>query len=188
MPRVIRRTRPLPNEALNIIMSQLRLCDLAKASRVCREWQILAFPHLYHTVYLTRARHLQLFAERAVSQCLTQLSIRGYTRKLIFDEANYRGRSGRRTKGRRGVNRIIAEEDLEHLVTLLPRLRCLEHVSWDLDFIPHNPEVVRVMEGACPNLRSIHWSVNKFASHFHSLTGKLWILNLCAKMLTVSRQ
>jgi hypothetical protein len=70
----------LPCEVWSDALAYLPLRDLASASVVSHSWQILAFSHLYHTVYLTRPSHLEQLAARVILKVNPALSLYWHAR------------------------------------------------------------------------------------------------------------
>lgn len=155
----------LPNEVLTNILGYLSLRGLASASVVSQSWQNLAFSRLYHTVYLTLPSHLEQLAKRvsAESEGKSSLSIRSSLRELVFDQ-EYK---------KLGDEDYIAEENLEHLSAILPNLPRLERFSWDLSFVPRDPEVIELLQTACPNLTSVHFTIKERPDTLEFYDGKI---------------
>lgn len=144
----------LTNETWSNVLSYTSLHDLAAASLVSRTWQALAFPHLYHTVYLTYNTHLESLAKRIASDQDGPLSLRNYIRGLVIDK-NIR-RESECSGG------FITEEDYHRLIDMLPQLSQLGHFSWEKAEILRDSGVIDTLQTGCPNLKSIHWYISGY--------------------------
>lgn len=143
----------LPTEIVESVVAYLPLHDLTSASLVCRVWRLGAFPHLYHTVYLTLRRHLQLFSERVANENTGTLPLSIYTRGLVFDENN-------QTITREPTG-VIREQDLADLAILVPKLVRLECFHWHLPYIPRNTKLLTALQNECTSLKSLHWRIGE---------------------------
>ncbi|KAG8766419.1 hypothetical protein FRC12_006893 [Ceratobasidium sp. 428] len=137
----------LPIEIWGSILTRLtQLSDLCSLSVVCRNWRPLAFPHLYHTVYLSRSSHLEQFAE-GVGATSSALSFADHIRELVLDggpdPGNYRA--------------TIFNANLGSLVKVLTLTTGLRRFAWNLNFVPKNPRLFEVLRDNCPNLRTFEF-------------------------------
>lgn len=143
------RTPNLPNEILGNVLVGLGVHDLTRTSLVSHSWQMLSFRYLYHTVYLTVADDLIRFSERLSHQHDNQLSIALYTRQLIIDRTfNSRARN---------CNRIVDEDDLQLLATIILKLTRLEHFAFKVGFAPHNPQLFQALREC--RVKSFDWFI-----------------------------
>lgn len=157
------------NELLSAIIMDLPLPDLASFSLVSKGWQIVAFPRLYHTVYLTFAQDLKHITRQILSNKVYVLSIQDYLRKLII--------SGLEKPTRRhSPGDFIEEEDLDDLLVALPNLALLEHFSWQMSFAPRSSKLLEILQTNCPRLNSIHW-VDKSFGGINFYDGELLVLD-----------
>jgi hypothetical protein len=142
----------LPSETLGLTLVYLSLRGLASASLVSRAWQTAAFPLLYHTLYLTGPSHLKQIASRVASDNGAALSLRTHVRGLVLDE-----------KGELfdGDERYIGKDDLAKVDTILAGFSRLEHFSWELSFFPLQPKFIEILQTKCPNLNSVHFTIEK---------------------------
>lgn len=153
----------LPSEVLSDTLAYLSLRDLTSASIVCQRWQALVFPLLYHTVYLAvPSRRLELLRKQIAADNNGALSVRAHLRGLVLDQ-KYDGL---------GDGDYSTEGNLEHLTAILPNLSRLEHFSWELGFIPHDLSVIESLRTGCPNLNSIHFTVEEQADTLEFYDGK----------------
>ncbi|KAG8758944.1 hypothetical protein FRC11_002834 [Ceratobasidium sp. 423] len=139
----------LPVELLKNVFGYLTPSSLAATSRVCRTWQVLAFPLLYRTVYLCLATHLEQISQRICSESKdagNQFSIAAHLRGLVLDIEYLEDRE----------LEIITKSNVIHLNAIIPRLTCLTSLSWNLMFVPWDLETFRLFQTRCPNLTSVH--------------------------------
>ncbi|CAE6467865.1 unnamed protein product [Rhizoctonia solani] len=137
----------LPNEILAGVFGRLSPSCLAVASRVCRTWKTVAFPPLYQTVYLCLGTHLEQFVQRVLTEELGSLfSITAHLKGLVLD-IEYR-------KNRQAE--MIRKSDLDKLNAVIPRLTQLSSLSWNLMFVPEDPETFELFRSQCPKLDAVH--------------------------------
>jgi hypothetical protein len=140
-----RTSQILPPEIIKICLSRLRLCDLTSVSLASRSMHTLAFPSVYHTVYLCLASHIENISERVVSENdTTQLQIGAHLRHLVFDDRY-----------------DVSEEDLGRSQALarfrlaIPKLGRLQYMSWQSCWLPEDSSVFEVFQQSCPVLHSV---------------------------------
>ncbi|KEP47796.1 F-box-like protein [Rhizoctonia solani 123E] len=137
----------LPNEILAGVFGHLSPSCLAVASRVSRTWKTVAFPPLYQTVYLCLGTHLEQFVQRILAEEVGALSsITAHLKGLVLD-IEYR-------KNRQAE--MIRKFDLDKLNAVIPRLTQLSSLSWNLMFVPEDPETFELFRSQCPKLDSVH--------------------------------
>lgn len=147
----------LPNEILDLILAHLRCSHIASAALVSRQWQSLFFSHLYSTVYLSLATHLKHFSERVASDDGSGPdSICANLKGLVLDHKHVRDR------------RAITEQDLVHLKPVIDRLTQLKHLSWELLFVPEDPEIMSLFQTRCPSLESVRLWIEPGHSEYAS--------------------
>ncbi|CAE6474281.1 unnamed protein product [Rhizoctonia solani] len=135
-----------PFEIRAAILGQLSLRNLASVSLVCREWQLSAFPSLYHTVYICKLTHLEVLAQRMlVENVQDMLSVPMYLRCLRLG----------------GSGRWLGSNNLHYLDAIVPRLIHLNCLYWELGFMPINLDCF----SKCPALKSVHLVPNVFSIH-----------------------
>ncbi|KDN36449.1 hypothetical protein RSAG8_10841, partial [Rhizoctonia solani AG-8 WAC10335] len=126
----------LPVEIRTLVFGRLPWRDLTSASLVCRTWQILVFPCLYHTIRLSDITHLKVLAERLlVNDAPNSLSVPIHLRCLKLDSL-----------GR------IRNMDTHYFDIIIPKLTRLNCLYWELNFMPNNFRWF----SACPELKSVH--------------------------------
>ncbi|CAE6443706.1 unnamed protein product [Rhizoctonia solani] len=156
----------LPTELLAGVFGQLPPSNLAIASRVCREWKKVAFPSLYRTVYLCLAAHLEEFSQRIVTEDAgSQLSIGAHVKGLVLD-IKYMDEL---------EEEMITESDIANINAIIPRLTSLQSLSWNLMFVPRDPETFRLFQTRCPKLTWVHiWiqdDIDFYGEQYTSLLG-----------------
>ncbi|CAE7199655.1 unnamed protein product [Rhizoctonia solani] len=124
-----------PNELLTMVIAQLSTHNLVPVSLVCRRWQRLAFPFLYHSMYLSKCTHLEALENRLLEDNVPDsLSVPAHLKCLAF--------------GGSDINYI----NPEYFELILPRLVHLTSLSWELPYTPRHfgPFV------DCPKLKAVH--------------------------------
>ncbi|KEP50432.1 F-box-like domain protein [Rhizoctonia solani 123E] len=141
----------LPNEILAWAFRYLSNHELATISLLCRTWRVLAFPHLYKFISLSRKSHLESLAARITSDTGSgALSIIAHIRGIsISTYDSDRGRAEDRVHN-------ITESCLAHLKTIVPRLTQLKSLHWDLDFLPNDSKYLKLFQTHCPIERLEH--------------------------------
>ncbi|CAE6451346.1 unnamed protein product [Rhizoctonia solani] len=126
----------LPIELRTLVVGQLKLRDLSSISLVCKTWQIVAFPYLYHTIRLSNVAHLQVLEERLLANDMPDsLSVSIHLRCLKLG-----GIGG------------IRDSDIHHFDIIVPKLTHLDCLYWELGFMPDNFHWF----STCPGLKSVH--------------------------------
>ncbi|CAE6451442.1 unnamed protein product [Rhizoctonia solani] len=124
----------LPAELLPMVLAPQFPRDLASTSLVCRQWQRIAFPYLYHAVYLSTSAHLKVLTERLLEKDVPDsLSIPVHLRCLTFGGS------------------IDNNRDMKYLDSIIPRLDRLSCLYWVLPFTPDH----FAWFTACPKLKSV---------------------------------
>lgn len=151
----------LPNEILASVLAQLTCPDLALVSLVSRAWQVLAFPHLYHTVYFSLGAHLDHFCERVAS---------GDGNGSVSICANVKGLVLYHKYGLDHALEIIDELHLGHLDLVVHQLTQLRHLSWELYFVPERTDtkIIRSFQTRCPRLESVHLWFGEGFDYYYS--------------------
>jgi hypothetical protein len=137
----------LPSEILGLAFAYLPLRDLTSSSVVSCAWQEIVFPHLYHTVYLSRPSHIEQIAARVTLDNGSTFSLRTHVRGLVLDELDL-------------DHGHIRHEDVKSVATILAGVSRLEHFFWELIYVTLDPKFIELLHTTCPNLNSIHF-VNK---------------------------
>ncbi|KAG9088873.1 hypothetical protein FRC06_001808 [Ceratobasidium sp. 370] len=138
----------LPDEVWAGILGYLpKLRELCTLSIVSRGWQLRVFPHLYHTVYLTYASHLKQLSERFTTDGDPALSVREHLRGLVLDNDESRFSKGD----------FILDENIGSLATILSAATNLQRFAWKLQFVPSDPDAIKLLQTSCPNLRSFEF-------------------------------
>lgn len=145
-------------EILDRFLSYLPLSDLAEASVLNHTWQTAVFPHLYHTLRIGYAERLEQIARRAASDDgRGPLSISAHVKGLVLRQAysNYKLKS-------------ITQDHLNHLKLLIPRLKKLQSLSWELYLLADDMEIMPMFQTHCPNLKSFHVNIDQDNFFYHT--------------------
>lgn len=150
------------NSILKLVLPYLSHHDLALTSLLNRDCQALAFPHLYHTVYLAFGDHLQRITRRAaLDDGLGPLSISRSIKGLVLDKKSWH---------KDGLE-PITQETLDCLKVLIPRLTGLQMLSWRLPILSDDMEIMPMFQQYCPNLKTFHIFLKQ--DYFFYRTGEL---------------
>ncbi|KAG9078892.1 hypothetical protein FS749_009055, partial [Ceratobasidium sp. UAMH 11750] len=116
----------IPPEIMHQILSMNYPWDLPTLSLVCRLWQALAFPTLYHTVFLDIYDHATLLVDRINSETdNTPLRISDYARNLFVGfECPY-------DYGSASIS--FTHIDLSRFKQAISKLHKLERLAWTTD-------------------------------------------------------
>ncbi|CUA73036.1 hypothetical protein RSOLAG22IIIB_10479 [Rhizoctonia solani] len=124
-----------PVELLTMVFAQQSPHDLASASLVCRQWQRAAFPHLYHTMYISEYTHLEVLDERLMKTDVPDsMSVQAHLKSLILCGSN--------------INYV----DPAYLDSIVPQLVHLTCLYWELPFTPAHFGPF----AECPKLEAVH--------------------------------
>ncbi|KAF8607042.1 hypothetical protein BDV93DRAFT_332663 [Ceratobasidium sp. AG-I] len=146
LPRVNHNPKPmerLPNETLMHVFSCVsRRRDLALASLVCYNWNVLAFAYLYHTLHLGRQIDVDSIAERILSEpednTLNSHRISSVLRCLTIDPIRYEPGGQAQSFPKQAVSKLVH----------------LEHLSWSFLESPQS-RFMPAFRYHCPNIRSV---------------------------------
>ncbi|CUA69187.1 hypothetical protein RSOLAG22IIIB_08317 [Rhizoctonia solani] len=148
----------LPSELLEAIFCQLSPSSLASVSLVSRDWRTHAFPHLYHTVYLCFAIHLEELALRMISEYdASPFPVTSHVKELVLDAEFLQTEDMEEYLEEDEDEAVrITEGHMDCLKILASRLTRIQSLSWKLLFIPEDMDIFDTFRAQCPSLRSVH--------------------------------
>ncbi|QRV82846.1 F-box-like protein [Ceratobasidium sp. AG-Ba] len=150
----------VPPEIWGSIICDMNLSDLSILSLVCREWQMIALPYLYHTLYLGRISHLEQFTKRFNDQSNTPIG--KLVRGLVIDDGS-------------GWDLKVLDSSTPLYITSLFKLILihtpgLESFTWKVLFMHPDEEIIECLQTHCTNLKS--FSFGGFYSSGYSFAGE----------------